>query len=743
MKLFFPLTFVLVPFFAVAKEVDFNRDVRPILSQNCYVCHGPDKEHRKAKLRLDTEEGFKKVFLKTNPTDSEIIHRITSHDPDEIMPTPESGKSLSSEEIKILTQWVKEGGEYSQPWAYTKPVWNPVKNEGNPWVHNWIDSILLDHWSKIGMTPSSDSNKVTLIRRLSFDLTGLPPKPEIIKKYLSATNPEAVYLDIVQEFLDSDHYGERMSMYWLDLVRFADTVGYHGDQDHNISPYRDYIMEAFNQNMPFDQFTREQLAGDLLDSPSIDQKVATGYNRLLQTSHEGGVQPREYLAIYAADRIRNVSGVWMGATVGCAQCHDHKYDPYTARDFYSMSAFFADIDEEQHFKVGSNALPTKRPPEIPVLSFRDREKLKRLESMKSQTQEIINEIKSIKGRERLTMVTQSIKPRVTRILPRGNWLDDTGEIVQPAVPAFLGDLKVEDRRANRLDFANWLVDPENGVGGLTARVFVNRLWYLMFGEGISTSLDDFGGQGSPPTIPALLDNLSVEFYKNGWDIKGLIKLIVTSHAYKLSSNSDSKTKSVDPLNYHFSHQSMHRLPAEMIRDNILETSGLLFKEYGGPSVKPFQPKGYYKHLNFPKREYQAHTDKRRLKRSVYIHWQRQFLHPMLQAMDAPTREECVAKRSKSNSPVAAMVLLNDPSFYEAAEEFAKIIIQSANSDDERIKFAFQRALSRDPDELEENIINQLLKNIRQGLSNDGQLDLLCWTAVTRAIFNFSEFNTRN
>ena len=743
MKLFFPLTFVLVPFFAVAKEVDFNRDVRPILSQNCYVCHGPDKEHRKAKLRLDTEEGFKKVFLKTNPTDSEIIHRITSHDPDEIMPTPESGKSLSSEEIKILTQWVKEGGEYSQPWAYTKPVWNPVKNEGNPWVHNWIDSILLDHWSKIGMTPSSDSNKVTLIRRLSFDLTGLPPKPEIIKKYLSATNPEAVYLDIVQEFLDSDHYGERMSMYWLDLVRFADTVGYHGDQDHNISPYRDYIMEAFNQNMPFDQFTREQLAGDLLDSPSIDQKVATGYNRLLQTSHEGGVQPREYLAIYAADRIRNVSGVWMGATVGCAQCHDHKYDPYTARDFYSMSAFFADIDEEQHFKVGSNALPTKRPPEIPVLSFRDREKLKRLESMKSQTQEIINEIKSIKGRERLTMVTQSIKPRVTRILPRGNWLDDTGEIVQPAVPAFLGDLKVEDRRANRLDFANWLVDPENGVGGLTARVFVNRLWYLMFGEGISTSLDDFGGQGSPPTIPALLDNLSVEFYKNGWDIKGLIKLIVTSHAYKLSSNSDSKTKSVDPLNHHFSHQSMHRLPAEMIRDNILETSGLLFKEYGGPSVKPFQPKGYYKHLNFPKREYQAHTDQRRLKRSVYIHWQRQFLHPMLQAMDAPTREECVAKRSKSNSPVAAMVLLNDPSFYEAAEEFAKIIIQSANSDDERIKFAFQRALSRDPDELEENIINQLLKNIRQGLSNDGQLDLLCWTAVTRAIFNFSEFNTRN
>ena len=732
------------PFFALAQEVDFNRDVRPILSQNCYVCHGPDKEHRKAKLRLDTEEGFKKVFSKDNPKDSEIIYRITSHDPDEIMPTPESGQSLSDEEIKILTQWVSDGGKYSKPWAYKKPAWKPVNDEATPWAYNWIDSLLLDHWSKLGIEPAQDADKVTLIRRLSFDLTGLPPDSQTVQKYLSATNSEEAYLKIVKQFLDSDHYGERMAMYWLDLVRFADTVGYHGDQDHNISPYRDYVMEAFNQNMPFDQFTREQLAGDLLENPSIDQKIATGYNRLLQTSHEGGVQPREYLAIYAADRIRNVSGVWMGATVGCAQCHDHKYDPYTAKDFYSMSAFFADIDEEQHFKVGSNALPTKRPPEIPVLSYRDREELKRLEAVNPKTDETAEKIKAIKTKERLTMVTQSVKPRVTRVLPRGDWLDDSGEIVEPAVPAFLGNLSVTDRRANRLDFANWLVDVDNGVGGLTSRVFVNRLWYLMFGEGISPSLDDFGGQGTPPTIPNLLDNLSVEFYKNGWDVKGLIKLIVTSHAYKLSSNSNSKTKSLDPLNHNFSHQSRHRLPAEMIRDNILESSGLLFKEYGGPSVKPFQPKGYYKHLNFPKREYKAHTDKRRLKRSIYIHWQRQFLHPMLLAMDASTREECVAKRSKSNSPIAAMVLLNDPSFYEAAEEFAKIIIKSAQTNDQRINIAFQKALSRKPDDGERNIINKLIKDITQESKNhDDDKELFCWTSVARVIFNFSEFNTRN
>tara|TARA_B100000579_G_scaffold75733_1_gene58533 strand:+ start:29 stop:1054 length:1026 start_codon:yes stop_codon:yes gene_type:complete len=341
------------------------------------------------------------------------------------------------------------------------------------------------------------------------------------------------------------------------------------------------------------------------------------------------------------------------------------------------------------------------------------------------------------------MVTQSVKPRVTRILPRGNWLDESGEIVQPAVPSFLGALNTGERRANRLDFANWITDTQNGIGGLTARVFVNRIWYLFFGEGISTSLDDFGGQGSPPTIPKLLDNLSVEFYRSGWDVKHLINLIVNSHAYKLSSNATVESKKVDPLNLHFSRQAMHRLPAEMIRDNILETSGILFKEYGGPSVKPFQPKGYYKHLNFPKREYKADSNRSRLKRSVYIHWQRQFLHPMLLAMDAPSREECVAKRSRSNSPVAAMVLLNDPSFYEAAEEFAKQIIKSSDDDSKRIEFAFYKALSRKSDKQEENIIKKLISSIRLELKGNDQAELLSWTAASRAIFNCAEFNLRN
>ena len=741
--LIIPFSFQLLD--VVAEQIDFNRDVRPILSQNCYVCHGPDKAHRKAKLRLDTEKGSRQVVAISNTSHSELIARITSKDPEEVMPTIKSGKALTPDQIDVLTKWVRSGAKYENPWAYIPPKKTEIpKDVPKEWTHNWIDSFLFAHWNREEIKPVRDADSVTLVRRLSFDLLGLPPKIETVERLKKAKDVNLVYESIVDEFLSSESFGERMASYWLDLVRFADTVGYHGDQDHNITPYRDYILNSFNQNLPFDQFTREQLAGDLLNEPTIDQRVATGYNRLLQTSHEGGVQAQEYLAIYAADRIRNLSGVWMGATLGCAQCHDHKYDPYTARDFYAMSAFFADVDESKHFAVGSNSLPTKRPPEISVLNRKDRKDLESLEAQVPKTKEIEGLIKKIKSRSVLTMVTQSIEPRVTRVLPRGNWLDESGEIVQPAVPEFLGKLDIGDRRANRLDLANWLTDSKNGAGGLTARVFVNRLWYLFFGEGISSSLDDFGGQGSPPALPDLLDNLSVHFHENGWDVKKMVKLIVMSRAYKLSSSISDELKIKDPINEFFARQSRHRLPAEMIRDNALMISGLLVNDYGGSSIKPYQPKGYYKHLNFPKREYVQHQDDRRYKRSVYMHWQRQFLHPFLKAMDAPSREECVAKRSRSNTPVAAMVLLNDPSFYEAGESFARYLLE-ANHDHEgdRIIDAFRRALSRAPSPQEKSLLINLFKNVIKENQGKEDAELHAWTAVSRAIFNSSEFNTRN
>ena len=342
---------------AASEDVDFNRDIRPILSNNCFQCHGPDAEHREADLRLDVEEDAKLAAIVPGDLDSELISRITSEDPDSVMPPPESGKSLDGEQIELLRQWIRSGAKWAKHWAYERPKETelPQKQEdrraGVP--GNWIDQFIGMRLRREGLTFSTEADPVTLIRRLHLDLTGLPPDPQTLKTHLAhAVTARFGFENVVDNLLESPHFGERMAVYWLDLVRYADTVGYHGDQDQNISPYRDYVIDAFNRNLPFDQFTREQLAGDLLENPTIDQQVATGYNRMLQTSHEGGVQPKEYLTIYQADRVRNVSAVWLGGTLGCAQCHDHKYDPYTAKDFYSMAAFFGGHRRSPAFQEG-------------------------------------------------------------------------------------------------------------------------------------------------------------------------------------------------------------------------------------------------------------------------------------------------------------------------------------------------------------------------------------------------------
>ncbi|MCA9007966.1 MAG: DUF1549 domain-containing protein, partial [Planctomycetaceae bacterium] len=357
----------------------FQRIIRPILSDNCFACHGPDAERREAGLRLDIEDDAKAdlggyaVIVPGKPDSSELVRRIRAEDESERMPPPDSGKQLTPRQISLLEAWIGQGAKWEAHWAYVRPTaLEHASMAGDKWSANWIDRCLQREWRARGLQPADDAEPPTLVRRLHFDLLGLPPDPHVVDRFVQSPTSEA-YETLVDSLLSSPHFGERMAVYWLDLVRYADTVGYHGDQDHNISPYRDYVIDAFNRNMPFDQFTREQLAGDLLPDPTVDQRVASGYNRLLQTSHEGGVQPKEYLTIYAADRVRNLSEVWLGGTLGCAQCHDHKYDPYTTRDFYSMAAFFADIDEAQHFTVGTNALPTKRPPEIMVLSRGERQ----------------------------------------------------------------------------------------------------------------------------------------------------------------------------------------------------------------------------------------------------------------------------------------------------------------------------------------------------------------------------------
>ena len=572
-----------------------------------------------------------------------------------------------------------------------------------------------------------------------------------------------------------------MAAYWLDLVRYADTVGYHGDQPHNISPYRDWVINAFNENMPFDQFTREQIAGDLLPNSTTQQKVASGYNRLLQTTHEGGLQLKEYDAIYAADRVRNVSEVWMGATVGCAQCHDHKYDPYTIKDHYALASFFADIADRG---FTGNSLPTKRPPEIQIYSTeqqleldrlssemekhlpkKKQEQLAKLESsqkkvsdslkkakdeqkkklqlklnqLNEQIQELasseqLTTFKSIQRKRndlvkqgRWTMISQAVKPRTMRVLPRGNWMDDSGAVVLPAVPEFMGQIQSDKDRLDRLDLANWLTNPKNGKGKLHARVLANRIWYLLFGKGLAPDLTDFGGQGTPPEHPELLDRLALSLLEKQWNLKAFIKEIVLSRTYRQATL---------PEENFYSFQVARRLPAEFVRDNTLAISGLLVPKIGGPSVKPFQPPGYYRHLNFPRRVYKQDTGDTQWRRGLYVHWQRQFLHPMMKAFDAPSREECTTQRPQSNTPLAALVQLNDPTFLEAAKAFAqKIIVHGGASFQSRVSYAFEEAVSRSPDSFEQETLAQLLIDTK---SNSPDM----WTPVARAILNLAETNLR-
>ncbi len=763
------------------EKVDFNRDIRPILSDNCFQCHGPDAASREADLRLDVEEDAKldrggySVITPGKSAESEFVSRIRSADERELMPPPEIHKPLSPREIELLARWIDEGVDWSMAWAYVPPVRHAIPEVSHhEWPTNWIDRFILSRLEKEGLQPAGEADRVTLIRRLSFDLVGLPPTPEEVAQFVDDDRPDA-YERLVDRLLASPHFGERMAIYWLDLVRYADTVGYHGDQTQNIWPYRDYVIHAFNTNKPFDEFTKEQLAGDLLDNSSIDTQIASGYNRLLQTTHEGGAQRKEYRAIYMADRVRNISQVWMGATVGCAQCHDHKFDPYTARDFYTLGAFFADLDDEIHLHTPAedlSTLPTIRKPEIEVLSILQRERLvqcedeiRKLEGSPedAKVEQRKKEIETIKAAPGLTMIAKQCEPRVVRVLSRGDWMDDSGEVVGPAVPTFLSSIPLADgRRATRIDLANWLTDTDDGVGRLTARVMVNRWWALMFGRGIASVLDDFGGQGQPPVHPELLDQLAVEFLESGWDVKQMVRVIALSSTYRQSSIAPKELRDRDPYNELLARQSRFRVPAEVVRDTALRVSGLLQDEIGGPSVKPYQPAGHYRHLNFPAREYEHDTNEQQWRRGLYVHWQRQFLHPMLRAFDAPTREECTASRSRSNTALAALTLLNDPTFVEASRTFAERILAGAESQSERMEYAFRWATSRAPTEDEARVLKELLEKSRAyyeshpeeakqamttGLRKVGdevdQVDLAAWANVARAILNLGETTMRN
>lgn len=962
------------------ETIQFNRDIRPILSENCFECHGPDAGTREADLRLDREQdphgdSHQKLIVPGQPEKSELFLRISSTDPDLRMPPADFEKTLTEEQIDKVRQWIASGATWQQHWAFIPPTRSSVPDvsddQGNRL--NAIDHFVLQRVRAAGLQPADPADPIVLVRRLCFDLLGLPPSIEEVSEYTSDPS-DVAYEAVVDRLLESPHFGERMAMYWLDVARFADSNGYHSDEPREIAPFRDYVIQAFHQNKPFNEFVIEQLAGDLLPEAGMDQKVASGFNMLLQTTSEGGAQAKEYLAKYMADRVRNTSSIFLGVTLGCAECHDHKFDPFSTHDFYSMGAFFADIqekgvgnppthlilsaDQEQQladinqrdqkieqqlnqmtpelvesrkswestwladnqettassiilepwYQFGTIPQPQGNrnrnrlfefvfPPELefnPTKTYSSGswQQVEQFEDGKVHTlpggpgtaylfrriyaeRTLVTEL-SLGGRDHLgawlngarvfedrsanpakpdehtasvmlregenqlllklvtgknniefyfgltphklpdnvaeivrrptserneeqvtsldnfflsitpdllplrrtradlqrkkyqlqyapnakrTLMTVATSPRKIRVLPRGNWLDDSGQEVGPRVPSGLNSLDVGDRLATRIDLARWMVASDNP---LTARVFTNRLWKLFFGRGLATPLDDLGAQGTAPTHPELLDWLAIEFMESGWDVKHMVKLMVMSSTYRQSSSVTQIAQQQDPYNELYARQARFRLDAEMVRDNALAISGLLVRQIGGRSVRPYQPAGYWRHMNFPKRSWQLDAGAQLYRRGLYTWWQRMFLHPAMVAFDAPSREECTVERPRSNTPLQALVLLNDDTYVEAARVFAERVLREGGSSfDERLTWAMRRALSREPGEEELITLKEIFHVHQQQYQQDVEAakalistgkspvptdldpaDTAAWTSVTRVLLNLHESITR-
>lgn len=818
----------------VPAKIEFNRDVRPILSDNCFYCHGPDPKHREAELRLDIrEEAVKaKAFVPGNVKDSELIARILTDDQDDLMPPPDSHKKLTARQKEILKRWVGQGAGYQQHWAYEKPVKAAI-----PAGQNGVDVLVRRRLAEIGLRPSAEADRRTLIRRLYFDLLGLPPTPEQAEAFVNDQSPDAS-AKLVDTLLANPHYGERMAIGWLDVVRFADTIGYHSDNPRNVWPYRDWVIKSLNDNKRFDRFTIEQIAGDLLPDASVETRVGSAFNRLLLSTEEGGAQAKDYEQRMLTDRVRAIGAAWMGQTTGCGQCHDHKFDPWTMRDFYSMGAFFADIkepilgrredgmilatpaeeqklaqfdaslaeatkkladvqpkiDAAQKVWVASLVEGTVSLPELagdakaseadkkaaqqvaaivrkPETDWNPKERQAVQDYFRNKVNtEFKAEVAAVAKAEQARKVFYDPLPkcivsvssetrRVVRILPRGNWMDESGEVMKPALPHYLPQAKIEGRDLTRLDLAQWLVSKDNP---LTARTVMNRLWAQFFGMGISKVLSDLGAQGEPPVNGPLLDWLACEFMDSGWDLKHMVRTIVTSSTYRQVSTSTRELTAADPYNREWARQSAFRLDAELVRDNALAVSGLLVRKIGGPSAKPYQPARYWENLNFPTREWQNDSGEGLYRRGLYTWWQRTFLHPSLLAFDAPSREECCSERNRSNIPQQALVLLNDPTYVEAARVFAARILGECNADTQsRIAWAWRQALQRDPDAQELKTVASLFAKHLAGYRKDAvaadallktgaapipqgmdKAELAAWTHVARVILNLHETLTR-
>jgi hypothetical protein len=769
---------------ASAAPIDFNRDIRPILSENCFRCHGPDERERKAKLRLDTRAGALKelrsgghAVVPGHAAKSALIERITAADLKERMPPLSSKKHLTAQQIDLFKRWIDQGAKWSEHWAFippSRPKLPPVANKS--WPHNAIDHFILARLEKEGLKPSPEADRIRLIRRVTLDLTGLPPTPAEVDAFLADRGPNA-YAKVVERLLASPHFGERLAVEWLDAARYADTHGYHIDSGRDMTRWRDWVIDAFNKNLPFDQFTVEQLAGDLLPGATLEQKVASGFNRNHMINFEGGAIPEEYHNAYIVDRVNTTSTVWLGLTIACAQCHDHKYDPISQKEFYQLYAFFHNVPERGLDGSKGNAAPTIKMP-TPEQERRLREleeAIRQAGGDKARLAKLRQERAAVEKQLPTAMVMQEMpRPRDTFMLLRGEY-NKKGPKVSAGTPAALPPLP-KGAPANRLGLARWLVDPGHP---LTARVAVNRYWQMFFGTGLVKTAEDFGAQGELPSHPELLDWLAVEFMnpssaplgsgsKTRWDVKALLRLIVTSATYRQSSVATPQLLAKDAENRLLARGPRLRLQAEFIRDQALAVSGLLNREIGGASVFPYQPAGLWQELasrqdskNWSAQFFVQSHGKDLYRRTMYTFWKRTSPPPTLVTFDAPDRETCTVRRSRTNTPLQALVLMNDPTYVEASRKLAERMMKQAENADERITLAFRLATARRPTAKEIDVLRRVfnrqldvyrkdrkaaLKLLGVGEApRDERLppaELAAWTVVASVILNLDETVTK-
>lgn len=740
-----------------AGPVHFTRDVRPLLSDFCFECHGPDDRTRKAELRLDSETALKKVASpEAGRRRSILLERLLSDDPEEQMPPASFRRKLSDEQRNQIVEWIESGAEVSRHWAFDPPERPEVPAvETRFVVRNEIDAFVLDRLGESGLEPSPEADWETLMRRVSLDLLGLPMEAETWRRF-KQLGPSS-YAQLVDRLLDDPRFGEHQAYSWLEASRYADTDGYQNDRYRYQSAWRDWVIKAFNDNLPYDQFLIDQIAGDLLPGATLTQQIATGFSRNHRINSEDGSIPAEWHVENVADRVDTVGTVFMGLTLGCARCHDHKYDPISQRDYFALFAYFNSIAEWGVGPNNGNSPPFVRvPASWPELSpeenhFSEPDPVKLTRARK----EAGNGLRRPQagGTNTVMVLHELATPRETYLLQRGQYdLPDKGQRIEPDTPVSLG-LRLNDLPKNRLGLAQWLTHPENP---LTSRVAVNRFWQQIFGIGLVKTSENFGAQGEYPVNPALLDWLAVRFVESGWNVKGLLRHLVMSATYRQRSIMTAPHRLLDPENRLLARGARYRLPAPVLRDQALAVGGLLVDQRYGRSAKPYMPPKIWK--AFSNNVYQRDTGANLYRRSLYTYWRRTIPPPTMVNFNAANREVCSVRLERTNTPLQALTLMNNVTFVEAARALAANAFLAHADLESQLRLMVSRCLGRFPDDAELAILKQVYGAalmefddepsrvealLRVGdsasVGGEGRAKLAALTMVATTVMNMDEF----